>query len=395
MDSVFAHSFSTRQIAVTLTIGSVALLMLGLQPILLGELEAQHAISLEGVGMVATAEILALGVGVALSDALLSVSRLRPITAIAAVVAAVVDVATRSAVGDGQFVALRAVCGLAEGVLLWAATCVIVRSVNPERLAAKFLALSTAAQAVVAGLLAGVVVPRAGWQGGFGLLAALAGLCAVLAIELPTKLAPLQAPGTEKLRWTVARVLPLGVAFLQLAALVSLFAYLEPLAKAIGHDDRGARFVTSEVLVFQVLGGIAATWAIQRLGPVPTLGIGSAVLAALAIGIALLPPGAVLPFTLLCAVLGFTWLFLLPFQVALAFRTDAKGRVAVLVPSAQLVGSAIGPLVASVTVSGDDARTVPLVSLVFAVGAAVLVMAGWRLRAKTDAEILPKLDQPG
>src|SRR6516165_4408575 len=111
MDSVFAHSFSTRQIAVTLTIGSVALLMLGLQPILLGELEAQHAISLEGVGMVATAEILALGVGVALSDALLSVSRLRPITAIAAVVAAVVDVATRSAVGDGQFVALRAVCG--------------------------------------------------------------------------------------------------------------------------------------------------------------------------------------------------------------------------------------------------------------------------------------------
>jgi predicted MFS family arabinose efflux permease len=368
--------------------------MLGLQPILLEELEASHSISLEGVGMVATAEIFALGVGVALSDALLSVSRLKLIAAIAAALAAVVNFATRHATGDGQFVALRAAAGLAEGVLVWTATSVVVRSVNPEQLAALFLAVSTAAQAVVAALLWIAVVPRGGWQGGFGLLAALSGLCAVFASGLPQGLAPLQSPGAEKLRWNVARLLPLGIAFLQLAALVSLFAYLEPLAKAVGHGS-GAGFVTWEVLMFQVLGGVAATRAIQRFRPVSTLGTGTAVLAALAVGIRVLPAGATASFTLLCAILGFTWLFLLPFQVALAFRADAKGRVAMLVPSAQLIGSALGPLAASAVVTEDDPHAVPLVSLAFALLAGALVIAVWRLRVDGGVEALAAVKETG
>jgi len=56
--------FSTVQIALTLAVGSAALLMLGLQPILLGELAERQVITLEGLGMVATVEIFALGVGV-------------------------------------------------------------------------------------------------------------------------------------------------------------------------------------------------------------------------------------------------------------------------------------------------------------------------------------------
>ncbi len=387
--------FSTVQIALTLAVGSAALLMLGLQPILLGELAERQVITLEGLGMVATVEIFALGVGVALSEALLPVSRHRLITALAAAAAAAVDVATLRAAGDGPFAAIRSAGGLAEGVLLWAATSVVVRSANSEKLAALFLAVSTAAQAAVATLLAGVVVPRAGWQGGFGVLAALTGACAVLAVWLPPTLAPLHAAGGEKLRWTVGRVLPPAIAFLQLAALVSLFAYLEPLAQSVGGGARSASLVTSEVLLFQVLGGFAATWAIQRFAAVATLGVGGAVLAAVALGVRLLPEGAAWPFLLLCAAWGFTWLFLLPFQVALAFRADAKGRVAMLIPSAQLVGSAVGPLVASVTVSDDNARAVPLVSLGFALGAAVLVLAGRRLWVQTDApkaEIVPALE---
>src|SRR5271155_5203394 len=104
MDSVALPRFSTRQIGLTLVIGSVALLMLGLQPILLGELQDRNFITLEGVGIVATAEILALGLGVALSDALLPVYYLKRITAIAALVVAVVDLATLRATGDSEFV---------------------------------------------------------------------------------------------------------------------------------------------------------------------------------------------------------------------------------------------------------------------------------------------------
>jgi hypothetical protein len=196
------------------------------------------------------------------------------------------------------------------------------------------------------------------------------------------------------MRWTVSRVFPLVNAFLQMAAIGSLWAYMELLGKAVGLDARDAQFVTSEVLIMQVLGGIAATWSVRRFAVVPTLGAGSVALAAVAGGIYLVPVGAESPFKLLCAILGFTWLFLMPFQISLAFRADARGQVALLIPAAQLVGSAGGPFAASLTVSGNDVHNVPLVSLVFAFSAAAIVAAGRRLWVKTDApevEVLSEL----
>lgn len=395
--SVSRSRFSLQQVGATLIIGSVALLMLGLQPILLGELQARDLVTGAGVGIVAMGEIFALGVGVALSDLLLPVSRHKLITVVAALLVAVLDAATIRASGDGSFVALRAASGLAEGVLVWVATSVVVRSSNPEQLAAVYLTLQTAAQAAVATLLAGAVIPQAGWQGGFGLLAALTGVCAVLAAWLPPNLAPLEPASVEKLRWTVSRALPLVIAFLQMAAIGSIWAYQDLLGTGIGLDERGAQFVTSEVLAMQVVGGVAATWAVRRFPTVPTLGTGAAVLSGVAVGIYLLPSGATNPYTLLCAIFGFTWMFLMPFQIALAFRADRKGRVAVLIPAAQLVGSAVGPLVSSMTVNENDVHVTPLVCLGFALAAGALVAAGSRLPAKTDAseaEVLPALDPP-
>jgi hypothetical protein len=322
---------------------------------------------------------------VALSDALLPISRHRLTTAIAAIVAAGLDFATLFAAADSGFVALRAAAGLAEGVMLWAATSVIVRSAYPERLAAIFMVAQTLAQAAVAAQLAFVVVPQASWQGGFQVLALLTGVCGILAAWLPPRLAPLHTPGTPKLRWNFSRALPLLIAFAQMATVVSLFTYLEPLGRAVGLAELDAQFMTSKVLLLQVAGGITATWAVRRFAPRATLGAGSITLAGVAVGIRLLPAGAAAPFNLLCYVLGFAWLFLMPFQVGLALRADAKGRVAVLIPAAQLAGSAIGPLVASFAVSGDDAGAVPLVSLAFAVCAVILIAVGRGLRGESKA----------
>jgi len=68
------------------------------------------------------------------------------------------------------------------------------------------------------------------------------------------------------------------------------------------------------------------------------------------------------------------WLFMLPFHIGLAFRVDASGRLASLVPAAQLLGSAFGPLVASFIVEGENASAVPMLSAGFAVAAGVLVL---------------------
>jgi NADP-dependent 3-hydroxy acid dehydrogenase YdfG len=386
MDRNSSPPITSGNIGVALFIGSVALLMLGLQPILLGELVDKHLITMEGVGLVAMGEIVALGLGVALGDALLPVSRYRLIAVAAALLATVFDAATLFATNDGEFLAIRALAGVTTGVMLWTATAIIVRTRTPDRLAAIFMTVQTVTQMGVAMLLARFAVPHGGWQGGFQVLAAIVLFTALPALWLPRRLTPL-APvsgNVEKVTWSMARLLPLAIAFLQMAALGSLWAYLEPVALRVGFDAQGAQSLVSDVLFMQVLGGVTAVWLIRRFHVVFTLGLGSAVLAAVAGSIYLLPAGATSKFSLLCAVFGFTWLFLTPFHIGLALRADGRGRVAMLIPAAQLVGSAFGPLVASFVVGTGNAGPVPLVSLCFAFGAMIVVAFGRKLWTKAE-----------
>ncbi len=378
---------AARAPAVALAVGTIGLLMIGLQPILLGELVERQRITLEGVGIVAMGEIVTIGLGVILGDALLSLSRLRLITVLAAVVTAALDVATLFVSGDAGFSIVRAVAGLSEGVLMWVATCVIVRSTAPDRMASIFLVVQTLAQAAVAAALAMAVIPRAGWTGGFVALAALSLLPALLATRLPSTLPPLVPVDTPKLPWSLATVATLAVVFLQMASIGSLWAYLEPLGKQAGLDATSAQTVISGVLLMQVIGGGVAALVVRRLSAVLTLAMGAVLLIAVALAMQLAPSPATTRFAALCAVFGFAWLFLMPFHVRLAFRTDATGRVAMLVPAMQLLGSAFGPLIASFLVTGEDARAVPIVCAAFALLVLPMLLAVGGERARSSLSV--------
>ena len=369
-------NYSQLEIGAALAVGTVGVLMVGIQPILLGELVDSHMVSLEGVGIVAMAEIIALGIGVVLGDTLLPGARLRRIAIIAAALVAFFDVLTLAAVNELQMTAVRAAAGVVEGVLVWGATGVVVRTENPARIAGIFFIVQTIAQAVLGMLLANVVIPHRGWQGGFATLGALTLLSCSLAYLQPARLTPLATTEATGFRWTVAAVLTLAVVFLQLATLGSFWAYLEPISKAVGFDAREAQSLISGVLVMQVLGGVVATAAVRRLAGVPTLLAASAGLAVVAITTYLLPNGSTLQFTLGCALFGFVWLFMLPFHIGLALQVEQSGRLAGLVPAAQLLGSAFGPLTASFIVEGENATAVPLLSATFAVAAAAILLFG-------------------
>jgi MFS family permease len=364
---------SPRQLAAALAVGTIAVLMIGVQPILLGELVDAKQVSLEGVGIVAMAEIVMVGLGVVLGDTLLPGARLRLITVVAALCAASLDALTLLAAGDGAMTGVRAAAGLAEGVLIWGTTGVVVRSASPARTGGVFFVAQTVAQALLGAVLANAVIPRWGWQGGFAALGAIALLPCALAFVQPARLAALAPAAQSGFRWSLATLLPLGVVFLQLATLGSFWAYLEPLGKAAGFDARAAQTLIAGVLVMQVVGGSVATLAVRRMPVVPTLLACSALLAAITATVHQLPAGSTRDFALACALFGFVWLFMLPFHIGLAFRADPSGRLAGLVPAAQLLGSAFGPLTASFIVEGESATAVPLLSAGFALGAAVLV----------------------
>lgn len=367
-------NISAVPLASALSIGTIAVLMVGVQPILLGALVEARQVSLEGVGIVAMAEIIMLGMGVVLGDTLLPGARLRLITIVAALCAAGLDLLTLQATGDGGMAAVRAGAGLAEGVLIWGTTGVIVRTAQPARVGGVFFVLQTIAQALLGLALANAIIPRWGWQGGFVALGLLALLPCVLAFMQPARLSPLAPPAVSGFRWSVATLQPLAVVFLQLAALGSFWAYLEPLGQAAGLDARSAQTLVAAVLATQVVGGSVAALAVRRLPLVPTLVACSLLLAAVTSTIHQLPGGSVRDFSLACALFGFVWLFMLPFHIGLAFRADPSGRLAGLVPAAQLLGSAFGPLTASFIVEGDNASAVPLLSAAFAMAAAALVL---------------------
>jgi len=368
-----------RQVAAALAIGTVALLMLGVQPIALGELVEARRVSLEGVGLVAMGEIVAIGIGSLIADAMLPVARLRAATVVAALLAAALDLLGAFANGDGQVLALRVAAGVPEGVLVWSATAVVVRTADPARMAGVFVVVTALGQAAFGLLLAEVVVPGHGWRGVFTALALASLLPIGLALVQRPRLAPLPVPAAPGFRWSTRTLRPLAIVFLQLAALGAFAAYLEPLGKAAGLDARSAQTLVAGMLAMQVAGGIAGTATVRRLSANAALVGASIALATVTATAHELPAGQEHAFMLAAAAFGFVWLFMQPFQFALTFEADGTGRLGTLVPAAQLLGSAFGPLVASFVVAGDDASAVPLVSVAFALAAASLA---WRAPAR-------------
>lgn len=364
-----------RQTVATLTIGTVALLMLGLQPILLGELVARQRITMEGVGLVAMGEIVTLGLGILLGGAL-PITRMRRIAALGIATTAGLDLVSMGLAGDAAFTGVRALAGLSEGILVWISTCTIVRSAKPDRLAAIYLVAQTIAQAAVAAILAAWIVPAGGWPAGFLLLAAITLALLLLVPLMAPRLAPLaDAARNAAPLFSHGGVLALAIAFFQMSAIGSLWAYLDPLGRGTGLSAEFVQLLVALVLALQVVGGSVASVAVPRLPMLLTLAAALLVQTACMAGLA--TPGLpALPFALMCSVYGFIWLFSMPCHIRLALHADPLGRLAQLVPGFQLLGVAFGPLLSAAFVNGEDARAVPWVSAAFALCAVLLLLVG-------------------
>jgi predicted MFS family arabinose efflux permease len=189
----------------------------------------------------------------------------------------------------------------------------------------------------------------------------------------------------ERFIWSTASALPLLIAFLVMATLGSLWAYIEPLGKRAGYGSVEIQTLIAAGLGMQVIGGSIGSVLVRRLPLRATLATSAVLLGLAAYGIGRTGAGDVVAFALLCGVFTFVWLFVAPFQMGLAFAADASGRVAALIPAAQLFGVAFGPLVASFMVEGDEAGAVPLVSAVFAAATVLALLQGVVLRRRVSS----------
>ncbi len=371
------------QICAVMFAGGVALLINGLQPLVLGHLVRAGRLSVQQTGLAVTIELLAIGFSVAICTAALRPRRLRWIGFAAAAAHAGVALLELHASGLGVIL-LRGCAGLAAGVMLWSTIGMFTRMTHPEQWTAVFLTFSTLQKLAVMSLMSFGVAPKFGITGILVGLAAISGLAALAALIGPRSYPPLEAAHTERAKTSLGfgNLLSLAAVFGYMAGVTAVWVYLGQIFTQSGFAIGSIGVALSVALGFQVLGGLAAATLGARLPVLPALTIATLLtLGALAVfgGLAGSNPYALMAAS---AAFGFAWLFAPPYQVLFLIEHDPSRRTALQFPSAQLFGSAAGPFVASIFVRDADLGPVLWIGLAGLIVSLALA-CGLHLRTRT------------
>jgi hypothetical protein len=332
-------------------VGTIGILILGVQPIVLATLLSARHITLTQLGHAASAELLSMGLTAALAGAVLPSLRLRAIAMAASLLLAYGNWQTILATGE-TVTALRALTGAAGGLLIWVTSCMIARSAAPDRWAGIYLTVQTLAQFILATVMSAWAEPGASME--FGLLAGLGLISAAVALLLPSAFArlPKHAGQGSFAPPSPRGFAALAVAFLVMMFIVSIWVYYEPLARHAGLSAKISDQAISLSLACQVLGGFAATMLAGRLRWYPVFVICALVDLGLVMLLGSHPPAFV--FLADAAVYGFIWLFILPFLVPMTIEADPSRRSAVLVTGVGLLGGSLGPTLVGMIISPED-----------------------------------------
>ena len=346
---------TAAQLAAIVLVGTIGILIPGVQPIVLGALLTQQRISLSQLGTTASVELLSMGLAAALGAALLPSRRLRVIGIAASLALAVGNYLTPLATAE-SITALRGLTGAAGGVLIGVTACMIARSAAPERWAGIYLSVQTLAQFVLAAVMTAWIDPSGAVPGDFGMLAiaGLVGAGASLALPRAFQVLP-TSPGKGGFAMPPPRgLVALACVFLVLMFIVSIWVYYDPIARQAGLSSHISDTAVYVSLAFQVLGGTFATLSAGRLRWFPVF----VVCAGVDLGmIALLGTHLSAPIFLIdAAVFGFIWLFILPYLVPMIIEADPTRRSAVFASGVGLLGSSAGPTLAGLIISPDDTR---------------------------------------
>jgi hypothetical protein len=367
--------FTPLELTAILFLGSVGILIAGLQPQLLGALAQEHRLTDVELGWAATAELLMIGLTAGVAGGVLKPIALRWWGAGASLALLAADVL----IGGQSHMAVivdRALAGVAEGIMLWIPVGMIARSTTPGRWSGIFLAVQTLAQFALSEILPATVMVKYGASGGFYALGGISLVTAAVAFLMPAAFDDLSGSGEAETGGgglSLTTLASLASVFLFMAFIVGFWSYFEPISAQAHHPDYVYNQAASLSLLAQVIGAgvasyFAGRWAFFTVISVCTV----ANLGILAL-VATLPG----PFVFIAAatVFGFLWLFVMPFQVPMVIEADPTRRAAVLMPGAQLMGAALGPTLCAFAVVGNDVRGVLAVCAASLVAA--FLIAAW------------------
>lgn len=337
-------------IAACFVVGTVALMILGVQPVLLEALTSAHRLTNAEVGPLATIEDLALALGAAIGPGWMRRGSIRSKAVALSLLLTGAHLGIYLADSTLLLDLFRAFAGLLEGLVLSAALVILIHHSQPDRLNGAFLGLSTLPQALMAYAVPAWITPRLGEGGGFLVLAGLSLVSAGVALRLPGRSERAQAEPAAPTRWRAPIVLALAAVALQNAAIGGAWTYLPLLVDQHHFAPVLGGVAVAGGLLFQVAGaGAVAAWG-RRLPYRPSLVIGA--LCQTGVITVLAFAGAPWLFVGPALLFGLFWLALSPFQVRLLIGLDPSRGAAMLLTAVTLVGLSLGPAIAAVGVHG-------------------------------------------
>jgi len=338
----------SRTLATSILIGSCALLVLGVQPVLLGAMVQEGRVAGAQVGNLVTIEMLAMVLGSLAGIGLLRKMGARVVIGLGGLVLAATNLAMTGQSGMMPLSLLRAVAGLSEGVLVASALVAISRVARVERASAIFLAAQTLLQAVVAAALPFVAIASSRTDTALLALAAVGAIAAASALALPQHLRP-AAPDSERGALTAASLTALVGAGLFLGAVVSVWSYFGLWLIHHGYPPTFEGTAVSLCLVSQVVGALTAARFGERLPNRQTIAA-CALAGALLVALFFLGRGSAAAIIAASMAFGFVWLFTLPFFAGWLIEIDPGRRAVLYLTAFQLGGAALLPSLAGIAV---------------------------------------------
>lgn len=359
---VFADPAPRRRgalpLVAALTLGCVALLMLGVQPMVLGALLSEHRLSVHELTAAATVEMLALGIVSGAMAGLLQHRRLRLFGLLAGLLLAAANLGCLASSG-WALVGYRGLAGAAGGVLVWVAIGLITRSPAALRLSAIFLGAQSLSQAALAALIP-VFAPRLGANAGLIALGALAALSLPLVLAIPGDLPDLPKPPPGGGPLSFAGASGLLSTFLLMGGITGFWVFVDQLGQMDHVAPAVASLSIAASLATQVAGAIFIGAVGPKLPAAPSLVVVSLAFLLSVVLIGLVPNTTV--FVAAILLFGFLWTTSLPLFFPLLVAVDPTRRAAMLLSGAQLLGGSAGPIVTGLFATETNVRPVPVVS---------------------------------
>jgi predicted MFS family arabinose efflux permease len=375
-------------------ISAAGALVFNVLPAFLGSAGTRYALSDQQIGMVGFSY--GAGYFVITATSIMWIARInwRGIASLGTALAALSLAACALAPRYAFLLGGMAAAGLGCGALYTVGTAIVSENPAPDRAFGIKLAVETFVGVAMLVVLPSLIAERWGFRGVALAVAAIAGLCGVLALRrIPARreagAAATDAAGVPATEATGHRWLPwlgLGGLVVSFGGIAAVWGFLERIAPTFGLSTTLTAQLILGTLIVNAFSGVAAALIGDRWGRVPPLAV-SMLLAIVGVAVLRYAHGVYAYAT--GALLTYGTLSLpLSYQMGLIATADSTGRVASLIPAALALGGAIAPALAGSLLTG--ASYTPLYALTAAsmlAGLAAFLLLADQLRRRACAPV--------